>query len=332
MKRHLQFRISQDRAGSKLLDFLSSRFPYHTRDEWNVRICDRLITVNGTPESADYELRSHDLIDSDVPDIPEPDVNLDVTIVYEDTDLFVVNKPANLPCHPGGRYFNHTLWAVLKQRFHIAHPIFVNRLDRETSGLTVVARNESSAKDCRRQFASHRVEKCYSALVEGVFPATLHANGFLMADSDSPVRKKRRFVQWDSPGHMPSEWIDPESAETHFRFVSKHGSISLIMATPKTGRLHQIRATLQSVGFPIVGDKLYGLDPGIFLRFCEGAMTEQDTRLLRMPRQALHASELRFQHPATGKTIHFSLPLPRDFEPFIHPSRPSDSMSPKSSG
>lgn len=319
MKRRIQFTIPRAFAGVTLLDFLVHRFPYHDFAGWDERIRQHRVQVNDRPADGTQVLAFGDLVAYFASDIPEPRVNLDVTIIFEDADLLAVNKPPNLPSHPGGRYFQHTLWAILKTRFKLKQPTLINRLDRETSGLTLVAKTEQAGKLLRTEFSSRRVEKKYLALVEGSFPLRVETRGLLAPDPDSPVKKKMKFIA--------AETVRPEQAsqwcETVFQCLETvegassnpwetAGPVSLIEALPQTGRLHQLRATLQSLGFPVVGDKLYGLDPGFFARFCQDQLTGDDRARLRLDRQALHAASLRIQHPRTRRTLELEAPLPAD--------------------
>ena len=318
MKREIRFVVPKDKEGMSLIDFLASRFPFHTREAWLEQIAQKRVEIDGRTAEADYGLVYRDAMVYTADDIPEPPARLDVEVVHDDRDILVVNKPPNLPCHPGGRYFHHTLWAVLKTRHGIESPALVNRLDRETSGLTVVAKNPEAARKCRTQFNDRRVEKRYIVLVEGSFPDTLHAAGYLTPAREGHLRKPRTFVQSEQGAGEPpgGEW-----AETLFRRLDFRDGLSEVEALPKTGRMHQIRATLHSLGFPVVGDKTYGVDPSIFLRFCTDSMTEDDRRRLRMDRQALHAAGLRFRHPRTGADLQFDLPLPSDMATLLTPIR-----------
>lgn len=309
MRRHFSYQVPRDRAGISLLHFLAGRFPYRSRDGWAERIAAGRVTVNGRPAQPECVLAFRDGIEYLAEDLSEPPVAAHVEIVFDDADLLVVNKPPNLPCHPGGRYFEHTLWGWARRHAGLEQPEFVNRIDRETSGLVVLARTAAAARRCRAQFASRRVAKRYVALVEGAFPETCLAEGWLAPDESGPVRKRRRFV----PGR-PGETGPPKGqwAVTRFRLAVVHGPISEVTVTPETGRLHQIRATLFGLGYPLVGDKLYGFDPEIFLRFCTDDMSEEDRRCLRLPRQALHAEGLSFRHPRTGALLDLHVPVPDD--------------------
>ena len=294
-----------------LLDFLSSRFTYHTREQWQERIAEQRVLVNDVPATVHRVLAGGDAVEFIAHDIVEPPVSFDVRIVFEDYDVMVVDKPANLPCHPAGRYFNHTLWAFLKTRHCLESPILVNRLDRETSGLVLLAKHTKAEAKCRTQFAQRRVVKRYIVLVEGGFPESLQARGWMMPDPASGVHKRRRFKPEPHRQGAESEPFS-EWAETDFRLLSRVNGVSEVEAILHTGRLHQIRATLSSLGYPVVGDKLYGPDPMMFVRFCTDALSDEDRRRLRMGRQALHAMDLEFQHPATEAVMHFESPLPAD--------------------
>jgi 23S rRNA pseudouridine955/2504/2580 synthase/23S rRNA pseudouridine1911/1915/1917 synthase len=308
MQRRIQFNIPRLFAGAPLLEFLVRRFPYHDATGWDERVQQNRVQVNGRPADSAQVLVFGDLVKYLASDLPEPRVNLDVTVVFEDADLLAVNKPANLPSHPGGRYFQHTLWAVLKTHFQLEQPILINRLDRETSGVTLVAKNEKAAKLLRTEFSSRRVEKKYLALVEGAFPPRVEARGLLVPDPGSPVKKKMKFIAAETAlPEQASQWC-----ETVFQGLETVGPISLVEALPQTGRLHQLRAMLQSLGCPVVGDKLYGLDPEFFTRFCQDQLTAEDRVRLRLNRQALHAAKLCIQHPRTRRTLEFDAPLPAD--------------------
>ena len=316
MKRRIQFTLPPGQGGVQLLDYLTGRFTYHTRSEWLAHILEVRVHVNDAPVSDDCELQGGDRVEFIAKDMPEPPVSFEVKIIYEDYDIMVIDKPPNLPCHPAGRYFNHTLWAWLKTRHCIESPALVNRLDRETSGLLVVAKNAKAEAKCRAQFSKRSVVKRYVVLVEGDFPDSLEAKGWMLPDPGSGVHKRRRFEQVDSvrgslmppPDPVPGQ----EWAETDFRRLQAVNGLSVVEAVLHTGRLHQIRATLHSLGFPVVGDKIYGPDPMIFVRFCTDAITAEDWCRLRMPRQALHSMELEFIHPTTNQTLRFEAPVPPD--------------------
>jgi len=321
MKRRIQFILRPGQGGILLLEYLAGRFTYHSREEWLAHILESRVQVNGEAASRDYPLAVGDRVEFIARDCPEPPVCFDVEIVFDDDDVMVINKPPNLPCHPAGRYFNHTLWAWLKTHHGMESPALVNRLDRETSGLLVVAKNAKAESKCRAQFLKRSVVKRYVVLVEGNFPERLGAEGWMLPDPGSGVHKRRRFERDDSRSGTlmppPEPVAGKEWAHTDFRRLRAANGISVVEAVLHTGRLHQIRATLHSLGFPVVGDKIYGLDPMIFVRFCTDTITEEDWCRLRMPRQALHSTELEFIHPATNQSLHFEAPMPADMAELV---------------
>ena len=289
-------------AGKTLIELLSDRFTYIDATAW-ARMIDRgRIFVNDRRTDAARVLRVGDRLTCDMGDLPEPSVDMNWRILHEDEALLVVDKPGNLPCHPGGRYFLHTLWTALKRRGRLESARFVNRLDRETSGVVVIAKTRDDAAACQRAWVSGRVRKRYAVIVEAAdFPDALAATGRLIPDDAGPVRKKQRFEAFADAG---------TACSTRFFNVGSENHMSLLMALPETGRMHQIRATLWSLGYPVVGDKLYGVDDTLFLRFIEGSLSESDLSRLRIDRQALHAAELVFPHPRTGRIMEFRAPLP----------------------
>ena len=339
------FEVPETADGTAVADFLAERFPYHDRTGWCARIGAGAVTVNNQPCAPDSPLKTGDRLSYEPDNRPEPPVDFNIGIISDDEDLLLVNKSGNLPCHPGGRYFNHSLWAWLKKERGLEDFTFVNRIDRETSGLVVIAKNFAASENCRKQFSGRKVVKRYKALVETTdFPAELETAGWLVADTDSAIRKKRKFIQVEGrdasprrppvmesveertarrsvPTNLPS--ADAEWAETKFRLIKQCNGIALIEAEPHTGRLHQIRATLLALGYPIVGDKLYGVDETLFLRFCKDTLTDADRARLRMDRQALHASGLRFHHPKFGRPVTIDLDLPDDMQQ-LHSSNSSE--------
>jgi 23S rRNA pseudouridine955/2504/2580 synthase/23S rRNA pseudouridine1911/1915/1917 synthase len=313
MKREMVFEVPETADGTAAADFLAARFPYHDRAGWCERIEAGSVTVNDQPCASDSPLKTGDRLSYESDSRPEPPVDFNIGIISDDDDLLLVNKSGNLPCHPGGRYFNHTLWAWLKKDRGLEDFTFVNRIDRETSGLVVIAKNPAASENCRKQFSGRKVVKRYKALIEAKeFPAEIETAGWLVADTESAIRKKRKFIAGGMSSAPPS--ADAEWAETKFRLIKQCGAIALIEAEPHTGRLHQIRATLQALGTPIVGDKLYGVDETLFLRFCKDTLTDADRARLRMERQALHASGLIFHHPKFGRPVMIDLNLPDDMQ------------------
>lgn len=296
-------------AGMSLLDYLSQRYDYLQRHQWQeqlemgkLQIDDRLVTCNQLlPLGA--------VLHFDALGLEEQEVDWDIQLLHEDDNTIIVNKPGNLPCHPAGRFFNHTLWAWLIQCRGLAQAHFVNRLDRETSGIVMVAKNSrfaaKAAKALQRLDQQQLVAKEYSVVVHGRVPQdSFTATGWLDFDAASQVRKKRRFTPAIDPTAPPPD-SRAQSCSTSFQCrgycrptldgafqMDPAGEFTLLNAQLHTGRTHQIRATLCSLGYPVVGDKIYGVDDTLYLRFIDNTLTPQDLQRLILPRQALHARSL----------------------------------------
>lgn len=281
----------------RLDEYLAARFNYRDLAGWQARIGSGEITVNGDSVEPSTLLQTGDEIEYRPADIPEPEADCRYTVVYEDDRLLIVNKPGNLAVHPAGPFFKHTLWYLLTQKYGSIH--LVNRLDRETSGLLLSAKDAATAA----KLAKLEILKEYLVLVHGDFKNAVDAAGFLVKDHDSAVRKKRKFV-------FVSEDAQKESAHTKLYPVKTDGTLSLARAVAVTGRLHQIRATMCSLGFPVAGDKLYGLDDTMYLKIKDELLTPEDRAKLMLPNQALHAARLRFHHPASGEIIDVAAPPP----------------------
>ena len=307
-QRRLYSHVPEAEDGAALPDHLAAHFRRFDRAGWIREIEAGRVTVNDRPAAPDTILKRHDRVDYLPPETAEPDARLDFRVVYEDADLLVIDKPGDLCVHPTGPFFRHTLWHLVGSRFGEIR--FVHRLDRETSGLVIAARTRRMA--AAMDNGQTPVRKEYLALVTGDFRGTVHAEGFLVHDGASEVRKKKRFVFADS-SEAASIRLD-SSAETSVTELIAESHVSpdmtLVRAVLGTGRQHQVRATLHSLGFPLAGDKLYGPDERLFLKIKSCTLTDADLARLRFSRQALHASLLEFRHPFTGETIRCESPFP----------------------
>ena len=293
-------------AGLPLADMLAGRFTYRSREEWCQRITSGEITLNGKSVAPETVLALHDVIEYRPGDIVEPPADLNYRIVAESDTFLVIDKPGNLCMHPAGPFFKHTLWHLLCSRYGEIH--FINRLDRETGGLLLAAKDARTAA----AFAKQRnvSAKTYQVIVHGDFPDTLEARGFLLR-AGGVIRKKRCFVR-EMPAAPPFE-----SAETTFTCLKRGGGFSFVRAQLGTGRMHQIRATLCSLGYPVAGDKLYGVNENFYLKQRSEELTASDREQLIFSRQALHSCELEFTDPATGELCRFTAPLPDELQTFV---------------
>ena len=254
---------------------------------------------------------------------PEPPVDFNYKILYEDEILFVIEKPGNLPVHPAGRYYFNTLLVHLRSQGFTA-PLkanreffLVHRIDRETSGILVLAKNAEACAHLVEQFAKRKTEKSYLAIVKGrVEKEEFTVDLPIQRDPKSSIRLKMAPMTEEKGGLH---------AITRFKRLELAGNYSLLECLPKTGRQHQIRVHLEAAGYPIVGDKLYGIPEAVAFRMFENKTTtfippEIEARLL-LPRHALHAAGIRFVHPLTGKAVEFQSPLPKDLQTFLNMQR-----------
>lgn len=248
-------------------------------------------------------------------------------IVYEDHRFLVIDKPANLLVHPTGPGRPDTLWDELKRflAFEIVNGAtisLINRLDRETSGLVLVAKSSDAARQLGLMMAQHRIRKTYTAIVFGwpveetfVVDQPLLRQGL--------VRPSRIYLkQAIHPGGSPAL----TSCRVLTRFTTRGRPFALIEAEPKTGRTHQIRVHLAHAGHPVVGDKIYGPDENCYLEFIESDWTPSLEAMLLLPRQALHAARLSFE--LEGIPYSFEAPIPSDLRSFLD----TQPQSPTSSG
>ena len=308
-RRQLYSHVPEAEDGAALPDYLASHFSRFDRAGWIRAIEAGLVAVNGLSATPDMTVKRHDRVGYFPPETPEPDAELHYRVLHEDGDLLVIDKPGNLCMHPTGPFFRHTLWHLVGTRYGEIR--FVHRLDRETSGLVVAARTRRAA--AAMDNGNTPVRKEYFALLTGGFRGSVHAEGFLVHDRSSAVRKKKRFVFADSP-EADAARLDP-TAETAVTDLIEESHVppdmTLVRAVLGTGRQHQVRATLFSLGFPLAGDKLYGPDERLFLKIKTQDLTEGDLAKLRFSRQALHAAVLEFRHPFTGDLLRFESPFPR---------------------
>ncbi len=256
------------------------------------------ITVNESPVKPRYMLRENDKIKIELI-MPESDTFLEpepipLDIIYEDRAIIVVNKPAGMVIHPGAGNKKGTMAGALL--YHCAsladtgdrfRPGIVHRLDKDTSGVVIVAKNDKSMRSLSKQFQNRTISKSYLAVVKGIVE---YDNGEVDASlSRSPVDRKKMIVE-PSVGR---------TAKTIYNVVQRYKKYTLLRLKPETGRTHQIRVHMQYLKHPIAGDRVYG-------------------RSTEASRQLLHAEKIRFTHPETLKAVEFESPMPEDMTSFIN--------------
>ena len=288
-----EFHIDPPDAGTRIDQFLAARVPELSRSRIQDLVKAGHVRVNGRETKASTRLRGGDRVTLDEPPVVAAstvaeDIALDV--LYEDGDLIVLNKPAGLVVHPAAGHWSGTLVNALlhhcqglSQIGGEERPGIVHRLDKETSGCLVAAKNDIAHRALTRQFAGREVTKIYLALATGKFRET---SGILEgAIGRHPIHRKKMTV-------LPGE--RGRAARTDYRVLREVPGGALVECTLHTGRTHQIRVHLKHLGHPILGDEVYGRRGGF-------------------ERQMLHAWKLGFAHPVSGARMNFIAPIPRDF-------------------
>jgi len=237
-----------------------------------------------------------------------------LNIVHEDAELLVLNKPAGLVCHPSKDGPMSSL--IGRVRLHLgadSRPHLVNRLDRETSGVTLAAKTDAAALELRRLWESREVEKEYLAIVHGHMGAEQGTIDAPLGKDEASRVAIKDCVRADG---LPSQ-TEFSVARKFFKQVNAEGeprAFSLLRVLPRTGRKHQIRIHLAHLGHPIVGDKIYGGDEDLYLALVEGRLNEEQKRTLILPHQALHARAVRFEW--RGERVEFCSDPEKWFEEF----------------
>ncbi len=306
----LQLRVDAAQSGVRIDRLLAERFPAITRSRFQKLLRDGHVTARGKKVRSAYRVLDGDDIRVRLPP-PEPlslqPEAIPLAIVHEDTDLIVVDKPAGMVVHPAvGNRRGTLVHALLHHCPQVAgagepvRPGIVHRLDKGTSGLLVVAKNDSAHVRLAAALQARRVRREYVALVWGNVSTDGRIEAAIGRD---PIDRKRMSVR--DHGGKP--------AITHYRVVERLAFTTLLDVRLDTGRTHQIRVHLASRGHAVFGDATYGGRNSRLTRLPSGLKVQAGAALQLMPRQALHATRLSFQHPVTGSELAFESPLPDDF-------------------
>jgi len=318
--RRFEFTIS-GRDVRRLDAYLAGRFSEYSRTFIQALIKDKRVTVNGRPVKPSYAPNERDHVVVLVPvrhyeAVPPEDIPLDV--VYEDQWLVVVNKPPDLVVHPAKGHQTGTLVNALVYRFQSLsgasgplRPGIVHRLDRDTSGLILVIKDESVHEQVARQFEDRDVDKEYVAIAEG----RIELDSDLVDAPIGPDPRDRQKMAIRQSGGKP--------ARTVYEAVERFRRFTVVRCFPQTGRTHQIRLHLHYIGHPVVADVLYGRRDAIYLSDVLRRDRAPDEEPL-LGRQALHARRLTIQHPVWGKEMTFEAPVPPDMMRLIEALREHD--------
>ncbi len=324
--------VSSEAKGQRLDQFLAAQLEGVSRSRVQLLIDQGDVLVDGLREKASLKLRGGERIDVTGEPHPAPlkaaAEDIPLVVVYEDADLAVINKPAGMMVHAGSGQSEDarsrgTLVNALLYRFKALsatggdlRPGIVHRLDKDTSGLIVVAKNDRTHAVLAEMFSSRQIKKTYLALVQGTVE---RPKGTINASvGRDPLRRTRMTAK---------PLGDARTAVTHYevvrRLANRFGKFTLIKIRIETGRTHQIRVHMASIGHPVVGDTLYGGAGQLTDQAASQAATSKAARRkveperLKLGRNFLHAAWLEFPHPKTGKLLQLEAPLPAELETFL---------------
>lgn len=296
--------------------FLAELLPAHSRAVLRRAIDAGHVRVDGEVCKASLRLRSGNRVLVEQLEVPRPGPApqaIPLSILHEDESIVVVDKAAGMIVHPAKGHWEGTLASALAHHFGPlsgrggpARPGIVHRLDRDTSGVIVVAKNDQAHDALAAQFKARSVEKEYRAIVCGV--PDRDRDVIDEPIGDHPTQREKKAIRREDASARP--------AVTMYEVVERFAGYALVVARPKTGRTHQIRLHLAHVGFPVLCDRLYGSRARINeLELIPKGKTAQDTNnRVVLERQALHAQRLTIDHPTTGERLTFEAPLPADIE------------------
>lgn len=301
-EKNLYFTVISEDVGQRIDVYLSEKIEDMSRSHIQKLISENNIYVNNVEVKSNYKIRSGDIIKLVIPEPVKLDLapeDIEIEIMYEDEDIAVVNKPQGMVVHPGAGNYTGTLVNALLGKCNLSsingviRPGIVHRIDKDTTGVLVIAKNDNSHKKLAEQIKNHSVTRVYIALIEGILKTD---KGTINAPiGRHPVERKRMAVVSRNG----------RTATTHYQVLERYRENTLIEARLETGRTHQIRVHMAYIGHPLVGDPVYGYKKQKY----------------KLKGQALHARTLGFVHPSKGEYMEFTAPLPKYFENLINKLR-----------
>ena len=288
--------VDLNNSGDRLDAFVANSINSLSRTMVKKLIEEDNITVNGKKTKVSYKVQTNDVIEVNIPEAKELDIiaqDIPIEVVYEDSDIIVVNKPKGLVVHPANGNWDGTLVNAIMAKCKDSlsgiggeiRPGIVHRLDKDTSGLLIIAKNDEAHLNMSNQIKNREVKKIYYALVRGVVPEN-EATINMPIGRSTKDRKKMAVTK------------DGKEAVTHFKVIQRFSKYTLLEVKIDTGRTHQIRVHLSEIGYPVVGDEVYSNGKNEF----------------GVKGQLLHAKSLDFKHPITGKEMHLEAELPEEFK------------------
>ncbi|WP_407968837.1 RluA family pseudouridine synthase [Bacillus altitudinis] len=297
--------VSEEQTSERLDKFLSTTEPEWSRTQVQQWVKDGLIEVNGKQVKANYKVQAGDQIKVEIPDPEALDVeaeSMDLDIYYEDEDVLVVNKPRGMVVHPAPGHVTGTLVNGLMAHCNdlsgingVMRPGIVHRIDKDTSGLLMVAKNDMAHESLVNQLVAKTVTRKYTAVVHGIIQ---HDTGTI----DAPIGRDKKDRQ-----SMTVTKENAKQAVTHFDVMERFKDFTVVECRLETGRTHQIRVHMKYIGYPLAGDPKYG-----------------PRKTVDFNGQLLHAGVLGFDHPRTGEYMEFTVPIPADMQGFIDSLRNND--------
>lgn len=292
----LKFEVTDDQSGIRIDRFLSENTEELSRSYLQKLIKEQKVQVNSIPAKSSYKVQTKDMITVELPQVTEPDIlpeDIPLDILYEDEDVLVVNKPKGMVVHPSAGHYTGTL--VNAVMFHckdhlsgingILRPGIVHRIDKDTTGALLVCKNDHAHKVLAEQLKEHSIKRRYRAIVSGVLKED---QGTVNAPvGRHPVDRKKMAVNYKNG----------KEAVTHYQVLERFSNATYIECRLETGRTHQIRVHMTSIGHPLLGDEVYGSGKNPY----------------HLQEQTLHAMVLGFVHPSSGEYMEFTAPLPEYF-------------------
>src|SRR3989338_7904099 len=304
-------KMDSEGVGFRLDRWLSDQDPSKSRSAWQKKIKTGEIKVNGRKVSSHYSMKENDVVEYGEVSLlnsmkPDSKSTLKLKVLFEDQNYAVIDKPAGLVVHPGAGVHSETLTEALKSHFkdQLSHlggvnrPGIVHRLDKGTSGIMVIAKNDETHRNLAKQFESKTIIKLYTALVVGHLTPK-------QGSIEAPLTRNEKHRQKITISTHPKS----RYALTHYevlRWMDVPCKSSLLKVRIETGRTHQIRVHCEAIGYPIVGDPVYGTKSINLLAKAHGLV-----------RPFLHATSIEFLSPTTGKKVHYEAPLPEDLSNII---------------
>ncbi len=314
--------VDKGQAPVRVDKYLSEHMPGTSRNRIQQAAEAGNILVNEQPVASNYKVKPLDLVqvmlDHEPIDFTIQPENIPLEVVYEDADVLVINKPAGLVVHPGHGNYEHTLLNALAYYFQqtqahldINNPEIglVHRIDKDTSGLLLIAKTPETKTNLGKQFFDHTTERTYNALVWGTFA---EESGTVTGALARDTRDRTIYRIYD-----PEENPNAKEAITHWRVLERFPYVTLVECRLETGRTHQIRVHMKSIGHPLFADEKYG-----GMEILKGLRTQKYSQYIHncfalCPRQVLHAKTLGFTHPRTGERMFFDSPCPADIAALI---------------